>query len=341
MKNLSASSSRRSTLVIFILFAVSMCAALEPSAARAGAHESTTRRASRAAASGDASRRNNRGARRKVRRGAVARLKRARAEFTPAPRRASAPGESELEEDREGRASWFMFKRAYPFDSVPAESRRMAWESRPRRSKSAASAASVERQVWTAIGPKPTSTTSKWGVTSGRINAVAASPADTRVVLAGSSTGGVWRSTDGGANFAPVSDDQADLAVSSIVFAPSNPSIVYAGMGDIDSSYLGSGVLKSADGGQTWTRVSNQTLPDGVTARLEVDPTNPARVYLAQHITKDRSSNLSSEGGFYLSTDGGVNWTKTLAGQARDLVIHPTNTRTLYTTLASRTSQGL
>jgi photosystem II stability/assembly factor-like uncharacterized protein len=234
-----------------------------------------------------------------------------------------------------------MFKRAYPFDSVPAESRRRAWESRPRRSKSASSAASVERQVWTAIGPKPTATTAKWGVTSGRINAVAVSPADTRVVLAGSSTGGVWRSTDGGANFAPVSDDQTDLAVSSIVFAPSNPSIVYAGMGDIDSSYLGSGVLKSTDGGQTWARVSNQTLPDGVTARLEVDPTNPQRVYLAQHITKDRSNNLSSEGGFYLSTDGGVNWTKTLAGQARDLVIHPTNTQTIYTTLASRTSQGL
>jgi photosystem II stability/assembly factor-like uncharacterized protein len=177
-------------------------------------------------------------------------------------------------------------------------------------------------------------------VSSGRINAVAVSPADTRVVLVGSSTGGIWRSTDGGANFVPVSDDQADLAVGWLVFAPSNPSNVYAGMGDMDSSYLGSGVLKSTDGGQTWVRVSNQTLPEGVIARLEVDPNNAERVYLAQYLTRDRSTNVSSEGGFYLSTDGGVNWTRTLAGQARDIVVHSTNPQTLYATLAERLTSG-
>jgi photosystem II stability/assembly factor-like uncharacterized protein len=234
-----------------------------------------------------------------------------------------------------------MFKRAYPFDSVPAESRRIAWVSRPRKSASASALGSGERQVWTAIGPKPTATsTPRWGVTSGRINAVAVSPADTQVVLAGSATGGIWRSTDGGANFVPVSDDQADLAVGWIAFAPSNPSVVYAGMGDMDSSYLGSGVLKSTDGGQTWARVSNQTLPDGVVARLEIDPTNPQRLYLAQYLTTDRSNNISSGGGIFLSTDGGVNWTKTLAGQARDLCIHPTNAQTLYATLAERLTTG-
>ncbi|HEX8117664.1 MAG TPA: hypothetical protein VF521_10375, partial [Pyrinomonadaceae bacterium] len=268
------------------------------------------------------------------------RAQRSRTEFPPPPRRASVQGASEFEEDREGRAEWFMFKRTYPFDSVPAEWRRRAWESRPRKSQSMASAASGERQVWTPIGPKPTSTTTKWGLTSGRINTVAVSPADARIVLAGSATGGIWRSTDGGASFAPVSDDQADLAVGWIAFAPSNPSVVYAGMGDMDSSYLGSGVLKSTDGGQTWRRVSNQTLPDGVIARLEVDPTNPERVYLAQHLTTDRSNNVSTAGGFYLSTDGGVNWTKTLAGQARDLVIHPSDPQTLYATLAARLTTG-
>jgi photosystem II stability/assembly factor-like uncharacterized protein len=177
-------------------------------------------------------------------------------------------------------------------------------------------------------------------VSSGRINAVAVSPADTRVVLVGSSTGGIWRSTDGGANFAPVSDDQSDLAVGWLAFAPSNPSIAYAGMGDMDSAYLGSGVLKSTNGGKSWARVSNQTLPEGVIARLEVDPTDPGRVYLAQYLTTNRSTNISSGGGFFLSTDGGVNWTKTLAGQARDLVIHPSDPQTLYATLAARLTTG-
>ena len=189
------------------------------------------------------------------------------------------------------------------------------------------------------IGPAPTVTQGvSWGGTSGRINAVAVAPTNPQLVLVGASTGGIWRSTDGGAHFAPVSDDQVDLSVSWIAFAPSNPAIVYAGMGDIDYYYLGSGVLKSTDGGQTWTRISNSTLPDGVTARLEVDPTNPDRVYLAQFLTTDRATNLSTASGFFISTDGGVNWTKTLAGQLCDVVVHPTNPQTLYASVSAISS---
>src|SRR5215213_3881614 len=332
--------TRRTPLLVCLLFTVSVCAALVPLAAQAGAHVGTTRRPSRAFTSSAASRRTRPDARRRVRRRAAERSNKSRTQSPPAPRRASSPGASEFEEDSKGRASWFLFKRAYPFDSVPAESRRRAWESRPRKSKGASALGSDARQAWAAIGPKPTATTSRWGVSSGRINAVAVSPADARVVLVGSSTGGIWRSTDGGANFVPVSDDQSDLAVGSLAFAPSNPSIVYAGMGDMDFSYLGSGVLKSTDGGRTWVRVSNQTLPDGVVSRLEVDPNNAARVYVAQYLTKDLSNDTSLAGGLFLSTDGGVNWTKTLAGQARDIVIHPTNPQTLYATLAERLTSG-
>jgi hypothetical protein len=71
------------------------------------------------------------------------------------------------------------------------------------------------------------------GLTSGRVNAIAVSPANPSLVLAGSSTGGIWRSTDSGESFVPVSDDQVDLTVGSIVFSRSNPIIAYAGMGDM------------------------------------------------------------------------------------------------------------
>ncbi|HWS85847.1 MAG TPA: Calx-beta domain-containing protein [Pyrinomonadaceae bacterium] len=330
--------ARRTPLLVCLLFAASVCAVLEPTPARAGAQ--ATRRPARAVAPGDGAQRTRPRVRRKAGRRVEARVQRSRKEFPPPPRRASVPGVSELEEDREGRASWFLFKRAYPFDSIPAESRRRAWESRPRKAASMSATARGERQVWSPIGPKPSAVTYRSGAWSGRINAVAVSPADPRIVLAGSATGGIWRSADGGASFAPVSDDHSELAVGWIDFAPSNPAIVYAGMGDVDSSYLGSGVLKSADGGQSWRRVSNHTLPDGVIARLEVDPTNPERLYLAQHLTTDRSNNVSAAGGLFLSTDGGVNWTKTLAGQARDLAIHPANPQTLYAALAARTTLG-
>src|ERR1044071_1271905 len=99
---------RRTPLLVCLLFAVSICAALEPQ---------------RAGASSTVSGKTRHGARRKVGRKAVARPKRSRAEFTLAPRRAS-----EFEEEREGRASWFIYKRAYPFDSIPVEARRRAWE---------------------------------------------------------------------------------------------------------------------------------------------------------------------------------------------------------------------
>ncbi len=264
----------------------------------------------------------------------------------PAPRRAQAGGAGGFEDDAEGRAEWFTFKRAFPSGGVPAEARRRAWEAaralKPKaRPGVRADAAAAERLVWAPIGPKPTAlvTVSKnWGGTSGRINAVAVSPADTRVVLVGSSTGGIWRSADGGNTFAPVSDNQVDLPVAWLAFAPSDPSIVYAGMGDIDSTYLGSGVLKSTDAGRTWLRVSNSTLPDGVAARLEVDPADPQRVYLAQYITKSRSTNATAASGLFVSTDGGVNWTRTLTAQVRDLALHPTNPQVLYATVAQRAS---
>lgn len=228
-------------------------------------------------------------------------------------------------EDVNGRKDWFTFQRMYPFDSIPRDARQLAWQSRVEELNSL-------ELAWQSIGPTPTASAfpSNWGITSGRINTIAVSPTNSQLILVGGATGGIWRSTNGGTTFAPTSDSQVDLAVQSIAFSPSNSSIVYAGMGDLDGFYLGSGVLKSTDSGQTWTRVSNSTLPSpGVTAKIEVDPTNPNRVYLAQY------ANLGAAGccfasGFYLSTDGGVNWTQTLPGLPRDLVLNPATPQTLY-----------
>ena len=184
---------------------------------------------------------------------------------------------------------------------------------------------------WRNIGPKPTSSyfPGNWGLTSGRINAIAVSPADPNLILIGAATGGVWRSTDGGATFNAVSDNHVDLAVGSIAFAPSNPSIVYAGMGDKAQAYLGSGVLKSTDGGQTWTRISNSTLPSpGRISQILVDPSDANRVSVAQLAFTE--SGVGFPSGFYYSTDGGVNWTKTFSGLTRDLVRHPTEPNTLF-----------
>src|SRR5947207_2459582 len=187
------------------------------------------------------------------------------------------------DEDPDGRADWFMFQRTYGSDSIPIDARSRAWKSQTAfqtssRFQTQASAA------WRSIGPSPTASAwpNAWGATSGRVNSIAVSPRDTQIVLLGTSTGGIWRSTDRGASFAPVSDDQSDLEVGYLAFSKSAPSIAYAGMGDTKLGYLGSGVLKSTDEGVSWTRVSNNSLPaPGSIARLEIDPTNSNRVFVA------------------------------------------------------------
>jgi len=236
--------------------------------------------------------------------------------------------QDEFEGDVEQRRQWFISQRMFPFDELPPEARRKAWDS---RLEEKASINALEVLQWQPIGPQPTTSyfPSNWGKTSGRINSIAVSPTDPNLVLVGAATGGIWRSTDGGTNFVPVSDSQVDLAVGSIAFAPTNSSIVYAGMGDKDGGYLGTGVLRSTDAGVTWSRVSNSTLPAyGLISQVLVDATDANRVYVAQYAFSQANNIFSS--GFFYSTNGGVNWTKTIGGTARDLVCHPTQSSTLY-----------
>lgn len=246
-----------------------------------------------------------------------------------------ADGEYEIEggDDPEGRSDWFLYQRTYPSNSVPTEARLQAWGSiQTLRAESFTPQATLG---WREVGPSSTWPffRGNWGLTSGRINSIAVSPSNSRTVLAGSATGGIWRSSDQGETFAPVSDDQVDLAVGSIAFSKSNPSIVYAGMGDTNVGYLGSGVLKSTDDGRTWKRVSNNSLPSpGTISKLEVDPADSNRVYVAQYARLAGEKVTSS--GLYLSTDGGVNWSRTQAGAPRDLAIDPANPRTVYLCLS-------
>lgn len=235
-------------------------------------------------------------------------------------------------EDPKGRQDWFTLQRTYPFKVMPQDARRAAFEETQTRGFEAAPEA--DNFSWRSIGPMPSRSAyfdRNWGALSGRINTIAVSPADAQLILLGGATGGIWRSTNGGQSFAPVADNQVDLAVGYIAFAPSNPSIVYAAMGDAQGGYLGSGILKSTDAGKTWNRVSNASFPSpaGV-LKLAVDPLNPDRLYAAQLF----GTTSYAPGGIYLSTDGGVSWKEALPGWANDVAINPTNVNTIYATLS-------
>jgi hypothetical protein len=107
----------------------------------------------------------------------------------------------------------------------------------------------------------------------GRTTALAAAPDGT--LFAGAADGGVWKSTDGGQHWAPVTDSQPTLSIGALLVAASGSGYtVYAGTGEANTSsdsYAGVGVLASADGGSTWHRVGGPELNGALIFRLVRD----------------------------------------------------------------------
>src|SRR6202012_6192022 len=94
--------------------------------------------------------------------------------------------------------------------------------------------------------------------------------------------GGVWRSTDYGANWVPLFDHEPTGSIGAIAVAPSNPNIIYVGTGagiirpDLS---VGDGMYKSTDAGKTWTHLG---LRDSqMIAQIDVGPKNSNRLFVA------------------------------------------------------------
>ncbi len=158
---------------------------------------------------------------------------------------------------------------------------------------------------------------------AGRISAVAIDPGAANHILIGAAGGGVWETTDGGNDWQPRTDNQPSLAIGAIAFDPSNPSIVYAGTGEGDAFwFLGAGLLRSSDGGTTWTLHAAAPFAGGAGTvgmgfyDLVVDPLNRNHLLAA-------TRGSGSTGGLYESTDGGLTWMQRRAQRTWDLSMHP------------------
>ncbi len=149
----------------------------------------------------------------------------------------------------------------------------------------------------------------------------------------GATGGGVWKTTDGGLTWRPVSDKQIKTSsVGALAIAPSNPDVVYAGMGETElrgNVIQGDGVYKTTDAGKTWTSMGLEKTT--AIARIRVHPANPDVVFVA---ALGNPYGPNPERGVFRSKDGGKTWERVLFKDDRtgaiDLAMDPKNPDVLY-----------
>lgn len=198
----------------------------------------------------------------------------------------------------------------------------------------------VSTTGWVPLGPAPLAsdagTGQNYGSVSGRATAVAIDPADAtgNTVYIGGAHGGVWRSNNAGpmsasaasVAWAPVLDYESTLAVGSIAIQPSGntdttKSVILVGTGEPNSSadsYYGLGILRSADGGATWTAITQETGGTHTFAglgfsKIAFSTTNPQIVVAAaaaatQGFALGLENPVTVNRGIYYSQDAGVSW---------------------------------
>jgi photosystem II stability/assembly factor-like uncharacterized protein len=201
-------------------------------------------------------------------------------------------------------------------------------------------------QDWVAQGPGPITGGQVEGMgpqnnpVAGAIHAVLPHPTDANTIYVGSVNGGVWKTTDGGVNWTPLTDSQTSLSIGALAFDPTDPTsnTLVAGLGRFSSfsqnGGLENGILRSTDGGLSWTRLThpnflNNERVSGIVAR--------GNTIVASLTINDPGGN--SHFGIVRSTDGGTTFSKMSLvsgsglpnGVCYDLAADPGNLNVLYT----------
>lgn len=169
-----------------------------------------------------------------------------------------------------------------------------------------------------AIGP---------AMTSGRVMSIAVHPANVGIIYVGTASGGLWKTTNGGATWDPIMDLEGSYSIGWVTLDPRNPNVVWVGTGERNSQRsvaYGDGVYKSEDGGRSWKNVGLKESEH--IGRIVVDPRNSDVVYVA---AQGPLWSAGGDRGLYKTSDGGKSWTRVLAISdntgVSDVVLDPRN----------------
>lgn len=174
---------------------------------------------------------------------------------------------------------------------------------------------------WRFIGPE-----------GNRISAVAGVPGDPLVYYAGSASGGISKTTDGGVHWQAIFDAQPAQSIGSLAVAASDSNIVWAGTGEAwirSHISIGDGIYKSTDAGKTWTNMGLDKT--GRIGRVVIDPANPQIVLACALGT---AYGPQQERGVFRTTDGGATWQRALFVDENtgcsEIALDPGNPRIMF-----------
>jgi photosystem II stability/assembly factor-like uncharacterized protein len=165
---------------------------------------------------------------------------------------------------------------------------------------------------------------------TGRITGIVVDPTDSNTIYVGAAQGGIWKTIDRGKTWSPKSDNEVSLAIGALAIDPGDHLTLYAGTGEGNfalDSYYGIGILKTTNGGASWTRLGAEKFTGARFCRLIIDPTTPTTLFAATTF------------GVYRSMDGGMSWTQMTSGlptisatvpAATAIIIDPTTPDTVY-----------
>jgi photosystem II stability/assembly factor-like uncharacterized protein len=186
---------------------------------------------------------------------------------------------------------WYWRQRTFGLGYIPAGALQRAAQQRDAMRNGSRMTTQSLQPAWTLVGPNNI---------GGRINAIEINPYNANTVFVGAANGGVWKTMDAGDSWTPLTDQLQSVSMGSLAIDPNDTNIIFAGTGELPGtvdSYAGYGLLRSNDGGTTWSDVG----PSSVAAysRVIVNPHHSNIVYAAAG---------RSGGGVLRSSDGGTTW---------------------------------
>lgn len=248
--------------------------------------------------------------------------------FVLTPDNPTIPEQSHEALSKEYPNEYMYNQRAYPDNVFNTK----AMDQAIAQSKTIKSSRQSQANDWELVGPLNT---------GGRITDIAIAPDDNDRFYITTAVGGVFRTTDRGANWESIFDEIGKPSIGNIAIAPSNANRIYVGTGEANGSatsgaFFGDGIYRSDNGGDSWANIGlNESEHIG---RIVVDPTDADRLFAA---ATGKLYGKNDERGIYRTTDGGSEWEQVLfvtdSTSAIDIVMNPVNTDILFAAMWERT----